>query len=63
MGKCPGDSKPYKFSLSDLADISVDSSKQMENGCAPHVDGTQGGSGYAWLKHRGFGWPENGEFE
>ena len=63
MGKCPGDSQPYQFSLNDLADVYVGDSKQMNKGCGPHVDGTQDGSGYAWMKNRGFGWPENGEFE
>lgn len=55
--------KLHQFSLKDLADVYVGDSKQMNKGCGPHVDGTQDGSGYAWMKNRGFGWPENGEFE
>lgn len=63
MGKCSDGNKPYTFSLTDLADLGVNDTKEMDKGCGPHVDGTAGGSGYAYLKGQGFGWPENGEFE
>lgn len=36
--------------------------KQMPRGCGPNIDGTAGNA-YDRLKERGFGWPDNGEFE
>lgn len=64
MGTCGGDeTKPYKFSLQDLQDLKSGSTKDMPRGCGPSIGGTQGGSAYDWLVHRGFGWPDNGEFE
>lgn len=64
MGKCGGpETKPYTFSLEDLQDLKVGEIKQMPRGCGPDIGGTQGGSGYDWLTKRGFGWPNNNEFE
>lgn len=64
MGSCGGDdTKPYKFSLQDLQDMKVDDTKEMPQGCGPNIGGQGDGSGYDWLIHRGFGWPDNNEFE
>jgi hypothetical protein len=56
-GNCGNGIRPYRFSLDDLKDVAKGSDKQMEKGCAPDA----GGEG--WLKNKGFGWPDNGEFE
>lgn len=59
MGKCGGDdTKPYKFSLNDLKDVKENEDKEMPKGCGPDTQENQ-----EWLKKRGFGWPENGEFQ
>jgi hypothetical protein len=64
MGKCGGDDKkPYVFTLQELVDVGVGDTKEMTRGCGPNLGGTGGGSGYDMLKNKGFGWPENGEFE
>lgn len=51
------------FSLSELVDLPIGGTKEMGNGCGPNISGTQGGSGYDWLSKKGFGWPNNGEFD
>lgn len=55
--------KPYKFTLQDLQDLNIGDKKEMPNGCGPAIEGTQAGSGYAWLIDKGMGWPDNQEFE
>lgn len=59
-GNCGNGIRPYKFSLDELKDLKVGDSKQMEKGCGyGDFDVTNEGN----LKEKGFGWPENGEFE
>lgn len=60
MGKCGDENtKPYKFTLDELADVAIDDTKEMIRGCGPNADGTH----ETWLYNRGWGWPDNGEFE
>jgi hypothetical protein len=59
-GNCGNGIRPYKFSLDDLKDVAKGSDKQMEKGCGyGDFDVTNEGN----LREKGFGWPENGEFE
>ena len=62
-GNCGNGVRPYKFSIDDLKDIKLNSGKQMDKGCGAAIDGTGGGSCLDNLKNKGFGWPDNGEFE
>jgi hypothetical protein len=65
LGKCPDDpsAKPYVFTLSELADVDEGDTKQMPKGCGPNIEGDLGGSRLDYLRQKGWGWPENGEFE
>lgn len=56
IGKCG--ERPYKFTLNDLKDVNIDDSKEMPKGCGPDTHENQ-----EWLKKRGFGWPDNDEFQ
>lgn len=51
--------RPTSFLLEDLKDLRIGDTKQMNAGCGPNLDGDD----KMWLKNKGFGWPENGEFE
>lgn len=62
MGQCNSTGYSRKFTLDELKDMKVGETKELAKGCGPAVSGVQGGSCYDWLKKRGFGWPENGEF-
>ncbi len=63
MQTCAQGQRPGRFSLTDLQDVSVGDSKQMQTGCTADIGGDGAGSGLAYLKTEWFGWPENGEFE
>lgn len=63
MGKCNSKGLSRQFTLDELADLPIGGLREMGNGCGPNIGGMQGGSCYDWLKRRGFGWPDNGEFE
>lgn len=62
MGNCNDSGKSRTFTLDELKDLKIGEKKEMGKGCGPRVSGTQGGSCYAQLVKRGFGWPKNGEF-
>ena len=62
MGTCSSTGMSRQFTLDELADLPVGGIREMGNGCGPGIEGTQGGGGYDRLKSRGFGWPDNGEF-
>jgi hypothetical protein len=53
---------PYNFSLDELQDLSIDDQKQQNHGCGPDISGSQAGSWKDQLRDKGFGWPDNGEF-
>lgn len=62
MGQCNSSGQSRAFTLEELSDLKVGETKEMGRGCGPDIGGTQGGSCYDWLSKRGFGWPNNGEF-
>ena len=62
-GTCSNGVRPYKFSLADLKDLRDGDTKQMDKGCGPSIEGTIPGSASDMLQIKGFGWPDNGEFE
>lgn len=63
MQTCAQGTRPGTFSLTDLQDLSIGDTKQMQTGCTADIGGEGHGSGLAYLKQEWFGWPENGEFE
>ena len=63
MGTCSSTGYSQTFSLSDLQNLDVNTTREMGHGCGPNVGGTAGGSGYDFLTKRGFGFPNNGEFQ
>ena len=62
MGNCNANGQSKAFTLADLQDLKLGQTKEMGHGCGPRITGTQGGSCYAQLVRRGFGFPNNGEF-
>lgn len=52
-------SSPRKFNLDELHDLSINEQKQQNQGCGPKALGTWTSA----LKNKGFGWPDNGEFD
>jgi len=66
MGNCnsSGATRGYKFTLNDLQDLRIgDPPKQMEKGCGAAIEGPSAGDCQETLRNKGFGWPDNGEFE
>lgn len=64
-GTCSNGVRPYKFSLDELKDLRLYETKQMDKGCGPNIEGAAdvAGGGLNMLNLKGFGWPDNGEFE
>ena len=62
MGVCNSKGYSRKFTLQELADLKINQTKEMQEGCGPCIDGANGGSCYDMLMRRGFGFPDNGEF-
>jgi len=59
---CSNEGKSRAFTLDELVDLKIGQIKEMGKGCGPSITGLQGGSNYARLVSRGFGFPDNGEF-
>jgi hypothetical protein len=63
MTKCNDSGYSRKFTLTELQDLNIGATQEMPNGCGANIGGTAGGSGYSTLINKGFGWPDNEEFE
>jgi hypothetical protein len=60
---CNNGTRPSNFTLNELKDLRIGDTKQMDKGCGPAIDGPSAGDCQDWLRQKGFGWPENDEFE
>lgn len=61
------DSSPSKFTLTQLYNqpghLPIDQTAEMTSGCGSDIGGPTAGDCLDTLKSKGFGWPNNGEFE
>ena len=63
MGKCQSSHYPHKYSNPELVNLNIGERAQSPSGCTPCIGGNQWGSGEDRCRHKGFSWPNNGEYE